>query len=45
MKNKNYTDSFSYTLLTLSTLFWGGNFIIGKLMILNMSPIILTQIR
>lgn len=45
MKTTNFNQTLPYTFLTLSTLFWGGNLIVGKLMVLNISPILLTQIR
>jgi drug/metabolite transporter (DMT)-like permease len=45
MKITNFNQTLPYAFLTLSTLFWGGNLIVGKLMVLNISPILLTQIR
>jgi drug/metabolite transporter (DMT)-like permease len=45
MKATNFNQTLPYAFLTLSTLFWGGNLIVGKLLVLNISPILLTQIR
>lgn len=32
-------------LLILSTLFWGGNYVVGRLLVFQMSPILLSEIR
>lgn len=34
-----------YIMLSLAAIFWGGNYVVGKIMVVNMDPILLSELR
>ncbi|RZM90312.1 MULTISPECIES: DMT family transporter [unclassified Escherichia] len=34
-----------YVMLSLAAIFWGGNYVVGKIMVVNMDPILLSEFR
>jgi len=34
-----------YLLLSLAAVFWGGNYVVGKLMVVDVDPVLLSQLR
>lgn len=37
--------SMPYVMLSLAAIFWGGNYVVGKIMVVNMDPILLSEFR